>query len=553
MKKVFDISALVERLKSVNPDVGFAYEVLQELNLAEEKPQSTGMALRRYFELFISKSEGSRGRDEAIQAAARIFEVPTELAAKYYEQVSSKQDVSRPEYREEDSTDDDYRPTDVDIQKARHLVKAGEAKKKVEKDGPAANVSVKQPALDGEEKPDKPTKDLGDDQTLEPVDFKKKVSKTKQDTMTKIPDKDLGGTNQLQLYDGLWNSIEGKNLAPNLSIDDKPVDESKMGVDYVKSAKAAIKTAATALKAKDYDAAAAALEDIEDDLKDGAKAAKKMGREADTKDKVKEARMGIDYLKRVKSIIKTAVAALKAKKYDEAATALDDAADDAGDGARAAKKMKRDDDRKAEAAAEKEKEVEEAKDEVSEDGTIKKSDTDADKWNAKAIKKQRESLYICNGCAKTFRANESKCPKCLGEDVENITDTENVVDAGLMTEDEVQKLLGNEVTVDEEVVEEAAPADTDVCPSCGHGHMQCRKVTSEHECDACGVLDKREQSAKAKKANEDIGEEETDQRKIVGRGYEDRRDAEDFARKKNGTVVVDDQDEKKFMIIVKTE
>lgn len=549
MKKEFDFNVLVKRLSPVNPDVGFAYKVLQELNLDEEKQQSKGMALRRYFELFIEKSEGSRGRDEAIKAAAKIFEVPTELAAKYYDQISKKTDVSRPEYREEDAADDSREPTDVDIQKARHLVKAGEAKKKVEKDGPAQNVTLKQPALDSEEKPDKCTKDLGDDQTLEPVDFKKKVSRSKQDTMTKIPDKDLGGVNQLQLYDGLWNSIDGQDLAPNL-----PVNEAKMGADYVKSAKAAVKAAATALKAKDYDAAARALEDVADEASDGAKAAKKMQQAVDAKGKTNEARMGVDYLKRIKTAIKAAVAALKAKKYDEAATALEDAADDAGDGARAAKKMKRDDDIKVAAAAEKEKEVEEAKDEeTSDDGTIKKSDTDADKWNAKTMKKQRESLYICNSCAKTFRANESKCPNCTCEDVENIGGTGNIIDDGLMSEDDVQKLLASDIVVDEEVVDEVAPADTDICPSCGRGHMQCKKVTSEHECDACGVLDKREQSAKAGKANEDIGEEETDQRKIVGRGYEDRRDAEEFARKKNGTVVVDDSDEKKYMIITKAE
>ena len=62
------------------------------------------------------------------------------------------------------------------------------------------------------------------------------------------------------------------------------VTEAKMGVDYVKSLKDALKKAREALKLKDYEAAAEALEDVADDATDAAKAAKKMKRDADNKE-----------------------------------------------------------------------------------------------------------------------------------------------------------------------------------------------------------------------------------------------------------------------------
>jgi hypothetical protein len=68
------------------------------------------------------------------------------------------------------------------------------------------------------------------------------------------------------------------------------VDEAKMGVDYMKDVKAAIKKAAQALKDKDYEAAAAALDSVADDATDAAKAAKKMKRAADAKAEEEEAK-----------------------------------------------------------------------------------------------------------------------------------------------------------------------------------------------------------------------------------------------------------------------
>lgn len=604
----FDIGNLMTKLEKVNPKLSLVHEVF--LAVKEAVPKGIPDALRMFFTLYIEKSmikaeeEGDEvpySRESAISAASSVFEVEAEIAAKFFDQVEEEAraraegKVSWTDPEDEGGDYDEERgPSDRDVRKSRRLVRTGEAKKKFEKDGPAANVTVKQPALDSEEKPDKCTKDLGDDQTLEPVDFKKRVSKTKQDTMTVVPN-----DNKNQLYDGLMDSIEGKDLTPNLCelntanfytkdvikgmTDEKledlkdvtsgkseeewknvaamttaeldgredKVDEAKMGVDYVKSVKTSIKVAVAALKSKDYEAAAVALDDVADDAGDASRAAKKMKRADDAKKdkKVKEARMGVDYVKSAKSAIKVAVAALKDKDYEAAAAALEDVEDDAKDGAKAARKMKKAADAKGK---EVEAETNEAKDdEKSTDGTIKKSDTDADKWNAKAMKRRtRESLYICNSCAKTFRADESKCPKCLGEDVENITTTGNIIDKGLMSEDEVQKLL-----TDDEVIIDEDENESDICPSCGHGHMRCKKVSQESECDSCGTLDKREQLAKVKKTtNEEFGrEEEESTRNIVARGIADQRDAENIARDKKGTVVVDDTDEKKFMVITRPE
>lgn len=732
MEKEFDIGNLVEKLKTVQPYVDFNALMVKEIKEAIPKEAEIPDALRMFFKLYIKKSmikakeedrEIPYDRQSAISTASKVFEVEIDVAAEFFDQV---EDEAKKEAAEAignvswpSSSDDEEgftgEPTDDDIKRSRHLVRTGEAK-----DGFTKLMDIGQPSLDGEEKPDKDTEELGVDQNLEPVDFKKKAPKAEQDTMKKVQDKELEVPTQ-QIYDGLFEHLDKKNLDSMLKegkiyelnqatfytptvikdMDDKKltslvdvtskndsedwkkvtslintelqsregclVDEAKMGVDYVKSVKSTIKLAVAALKDKDYDAAAAALEDVADDAGDGARAARKMKRAADAKEekgKIKEAKMGVDYVKSAKAAIKSAVAALKDKDYEAAALALEDVADDASDAAKAAKKMKREVDRKD--AAEKEKAgVTEAEDV---NKVIKKSDTDADAWNSKATKKPaRESIYICNACAKTFKANESKCLHCASENVENITGEGDVISKGLMTEDEVQKLLSDEITIEEEVVEEVVgieqqlkmgievekehtddaneaakiaidhlqedaeyytklkkmeeekcakaneevetdvddEVDDDICTACGHGHMRCIKVTSEHECDACEVTDKREQLAKAKKTTNESEEEvdafsslsdedleklekeveeadkkgvamdgvaeevetelssrktvveefgkEEDKFRTAARGFEDRRDAEDTARSKNGTVVVDDTNEELFMVIVKEE
>jgi hypothetical protein len=75
--------------------------------------------------------------------------------------------------------------------------------------------------------------------------------------------------------------------------------------------------------------------------------------------KANEATMGVDYIKQAKASMKSAVAAYKDKDFELAAKHLEDVADDCNDGAKAAKKMKVAADAKAEKAAEKEKEEEE--------------------------------------------------------------------------------------------------------------------------------------------------------------------------------------------------
>ena len=74
------------------------------------------------------------------------------------------------------------------------------------------------------------------------------------------------------------------NKACGLSDSSESIKEARMGVDYIKSLKAALKKAREALKIKDYEAAAEALEDVKDDADDAARAAKKMKRDADNKE-----------------------------------------------------------------------------------------------------------------------------------------------------------------------------------------------------------------------------------------------------------------------------
>jgi len=72
-------------------------------------------------------------------------------------------------------------------------------------------------------------------------------------------------------------------------------------------------------------------------------------------DKTNEAKMGIDYVKAAKASMKKAASAMKDKDHEAAIKSLEDVADDAADAAKALKKMKREDDAKAAAEAEKEK------------------------------------------------------------------------------------------------------------------------------------------------------------------------------------------------------
>jgi len=61
-----------------------------------------------------------------------------------------------------------------------------------------------------------------------------------------------------------------------VAVEDYPVDEATMGVDYIKKARDGVKKASAAMKDKDFDTASQVLDDVADDCTDGAKAAKKM-------------------------------------------------------------------------------------------------------------------------------------------------------------------------------------------------------------------------------------------------------------------------------------
>ncbi len=153
----------------------------------------------------------------------------------------------------------------------------------------------------------------------------------------------------------------------------KELDEGKIKVDYVKSVTQAIKLAKKALKDKDVDAAVKALEEIADDAEDAAKAIKKVDREATRKEDVKEAKIGIDYLKAMTTAVKSAKKALKDKDYQKAAEALEEVADDATDAAKAAQKGVRNDGRKHDADSLKASEVVEEEEVVTKEDEVEET------------------------------------------------------------------------------------------------------------------------------------------------------------------------------------
>lgn len=116
----------------------------------------------------------------------------------------------------------------------------------------------------------------------------------------------------------------------------------------------------------------------------------------------------------------------------------------------------------------------------------------------------KNTLYICEACAKTFRAAESKCPTCK-KDVEPVVTGQ----------------------------EEEAP-ELDVC-------------------SGGAVTDTGEQQGKVPEHDLKMGEslKETEAtRKIVAKGIEDKNEADRIATSKQGTVVTDEEDSNKFMVIV---
>jgi hypothetical protein len=387
-----------------------------------KKNVSVPERLRDYFKLFIDKSikrakeqgwDTLYDRDDAILNAAKLFEVSPEIAAKCFAQIEDAareealrrhKDVAPVSDFEEEEDWTEHEPTNAEIARARRQVRTGEAK-----DGPATATDINQPALKGEEKPEGEDSELADDQTVEPVDFKKKAPGDEQDTMTKIPDKELGGPNQ-QLYDGLHNHLMEGNLTPNFS-------EQKIEEKEIKS-----------------------VEEFEEFAKGTKWATRKRGGSL------------IDhYLKKGYKLSVSTVAGKKfatltdpkggKRTWDENDNLVEEEPvterGELGD----IRKKETDADEWNAKAEEGEMTVGEAKDEE-EGEKVKKSDTDADEWNEKAergnlkTKTERAELYVCNDCTKTFRSVESKCGHCQSEKVEKI------IDGGGLSEEQVEGVLG---------------------------------------------------------------------------------------------------------------
>ncbi len=97
---------------------------------------------------------------------------------------------------------------------------------------------------------------------------------------------------------------------------------------------------------------------------------------------------------------------------------------------------------------------------------------------------------------------------------------------------------------DESVDEKTTPT----CSKCNKAHWPFQKCGGN---DATGDKDDKEDSDK----KDEVVDEETDSDKYaaIARGLEDEKDAQEIARNKKGRVVQDDEDEKKFMVISKTD
>lgn len=119
----------------------------------------------------------------------------------------------------------------------------------------------------------------------------------------------------------------------------------------------------------------------------------------------------------------------------------------------------------------------------------------------------KEALFICEGCAKTFRAKDNKCPMC-----------ENKAELVVKGQEEV-----------------APELDTDKGGPVKDTGEQQGKVP-EHD------------------LNKDVEESKTNEsettRKIVARGIVDKTEADRIATTQQGSVVSDEEDPEKYMVIV---
>ncbi len=97
----------------------------------------------------------------------------------------------------------------------------------------------------------------------------------------------------------------------------------------------------------------------------------------------------------------------------------------------------------------------------------------------KDVKIPEERLYICNDCAKTFRAIRKICTECKGKNVEPVVKESDDDDESDMVEasdkEQLKKKFGKQLKKDV-----ALDAESEVCSYCGGTGKQ-----GQLECDAC--------------------------------------------------------------------
>jgi len=162
------------------------------------------------------------------------------------------------------------------------------------------------------------------------------------------------------------------------------------------------------------------------------------------------------------------------------------------------------------------------------------------------VPQPKASLFLCNECAKTFRANENKCPTC-GKEAESVIKEEKLKDE---KEEElpVEKPEKDETVSAEVKVEGQEKLAPEVKADEG-GEVRDKDTKNESiETDKKKV---DEQSVGVSEVPSQAKSKDPAKRTIVAKGLADKYEAERIASSKKGSVVSDDEDPKKFMVVVK--
>lgn len=164
---------------------------------------------------------------------------------------------------------------------------------------------------------------------------------------------------------------------------------------------------------------------------------------------------------------------------------------------------------------------------------IEKNDTGEDDIEES---KEKETLYICNECGKTFRSNENTCPTCKKV-------SEKVVQEAAVKDVKFKK----EKEKKEDLDTEKKPKDTTASAEVKIEGQN--DLSSDVKADEGGELkDKDTQNKKNESINPN---DDTNKRVIVAKGIVDEGEAKRIAQEKRGEVVSDEEDKSKFMVVVK--